>query len=175
MTRFGFNEIAAELRESLAVLYVRFISDFIILTRSRPSSEDMEIGTAAKFDHLSRASFFRIARQEIQPSQLATSGEEPSTRTAARYHDLPPIINSLEPGQILPVQHSPARQSLALNQAINLQPGYTAAYEAPNPQNTEMLNDTDMLQLTEEDYMRMASEMSEYITWDTSNLGSWWG
>ncbi|TPX11114.1 uncharacterized protein E0L32_007975 [Thyridium curvatum] len=183
LTRFGFHSIALEWGQS---------------RRSSPTTQGVDITGPDTANHLSAISILRLARSKMEErAASASSPSETATSEASRTADLsrqPPIIFGASPTTALHQGSSPSGSILHQQQhqmapIPNILDSSTLpvihAHHEPIPMYPEDqsffqgdfadLGGSPMETLSPGSYMRLADEMSEFLTWGRTASEHVWG
>ena len=144
------------------------------MTVNSDNQDALEVTGSADISYLSRGSTFRKAKLEMEAQEAATkSAMPPALQPTHRYnndfypHQPPPAIASID------LQPSP--QPLIPSPSQNTPVGAHGYY----PANASPFSLSSILQPSPEDYIRVADEMSGYITWgevpEVSEMPTWLG
>ncbi|KAF4980458.1 hypothetical protein FDECE_17877 [Fusarium decemcellulare] len=151
---FGFRDIAEEWRDS-----------------QTPHRMSPEVTGPAEAHHLVNFAPFRRAQTEIQarqsasPKTISSSGIS-ATQQTRRLNDQRPTINSVDTA---PTQRQ-SNQPLPLTPEFEPQ-GQPMPAMMQNVIHDQMeMSDLEMVHPSMEDYIRTAGEMSDYLTWNMSEL-----
>ncbi|KAK4234452.1 hypothetical protein C8A03DRAFT_47227 [Achaetomium macrosporum] len=155
---FGFRDIAEEWR------------DFQTLHRVSP-----EVTGPAKVHHLANFAPFRRAQTEIQARQTESprtpsSSGDPAERCTRRSDDRRPRINAVD-GAVLQ-RHS--AEQLSSTPSLSQPETHGQVLQTVMAQDLSstqiQIPGTEMLHPSVEDYIRTATEMSDLLTWNMSEL-----